>query len=55
MFICYLENYYWLSFCQYVDNPQNKLAGNHRSDVLENLTPQVRARVDALKDIQVFR
>lgn len=32
--------------------PQNKLAG-HSSDVLENLTPQVRARVDALKDIQV--
>ena len=32
--------------------PQNKLAG-HSSDVLENLTPQMRARVDALKDIQV--
>ncbi|CAN7133129.1 unnamed protein product [Brassica rapa subsp. narinosa] len=30
---------------------KNKLAG-HSSDVLENLTPQVRARVDALKDIQ---
>ncbi|KAF8099509.1 hypothetical protein N665_0243s0071 [Sinapis alba] len=31
---------------------KNKLAGHHRSDVLENLIPQVRARVDALKDIQ---
>lgn len=34
---------------------QNKLqdlAGQH-SDVLENLTPKVRKRVDALRDIQV--
>ncbi|KAJ0250987.1 Nucleosome assembly protein 1 [Hirschfeldia incana] len=31
---------------------KNKLAGQHRSDVLENLTPHVKARVLALKDIQ---
>ena len=36
-------------------NPQNKLQNlaGQRSDVLENLSPIVRARVDALKDIQV--
>ncbi|CAH8391762.1 unnamed protein product [Eruca vesicaria subsp. sativa] len=32
-------------------NKLQNLAGEH-SDVLENLTPKVRARVDALKDIQ---
>lgn len=37
-------------------NSQNKLQNlaGQRSDVLENLTPIVRKRVDALRDIQVL-
>ena len=34
-------------------NPQNKLMAGQHSDVLESLTPQVRNRVEALKEIQV--
>lgn len=36
-------------------NSQNKLQNlaGQRSDVLENLTPNFRKRVDALRDIQV--
>lgn len=37
----------------YMLNPQNKLMAGQRSDVLESLTPQVRNRVEALRDIQV--
>lgn len=56
--LCYESNFFsvylliFLVFFVWLQNKLQDLAGKH-SDVLESLTPNVRKRVDTLREIQV--